>query len=298
MLEPNPVLKKLGFSPNDRLAIIHTDDIGMCQASVAAFAELFDFGLISCGATMVPCPWFLEAAAFCRTHPQVDMGVHLTLTSEWAHYRWRPLSTCDPASGLLDEEGYFPREVEPVQQKADPSAVQIEMAAQVSRALQAGIQVTHIDTHMGTVAHQKFIPAYVQLATQHGIVPMIPRQDEAGYQAMGLDDEMANFAAQFVHTLEEQGVPLLDQLSGLELDKPEDRLEQAKAAFSALKPGITHFIIHPSVDTPELRAITPDWPSRVADYQTFMSQELKDFINNLGIQIIGYQPLSTLMRKP
>ena len=99
-MQPNPVLKKLGFSPGDRVVIIHTDDIGLCQATVDAFADLFDFGLISSGAMMVPCPWFFEAAAFARTHPAADLGVHLTLTCEYERYRWGPLSTRNPGCTL------------------------------------------------------------------------------------------------------------------------------------------------------------------------------------------------------
>ncbi|MDD5370175.1 MAG: ChbG/HpnK family deacetylase, partial [Anaerolineaceae bacterium] len=167
-MRPNPVLHQLGLANTDRVVIIHTDDIGMCQASVSAFAKLYDFGLISSGATMVPCPWFLEAARFCREHQGVDMGVHLTLTSEWETYRWGPVSTRDIASGLMDEQGYFPRCVGPVQENADPAAANWEMEGQVKRAIAAGIQPTHIDTHMGTVAHAKFIPGYLGISAQYG----------------------------------------------------------------------------------------------------------------------------------
>ena len=86
-MNPNPILKRLGFTSADRLVIIHTDDIGMCQASIQAYADLWDFGLISSGATMVPCSWFPQTAAYCRAHLGVDMGIHLTLTSEWEGYR-------------------------------------------------------------------------------------------------------------------------------------------------------------------------------------------------------------------
>jgi chitin disaccharide deacetylase len=102
---PNPVLKKLGCSNADRLVIIHVDDVGMCQASIAAFEELWQAGIISCGAVMVPCPWFPQAAAYARNNPQADLGVHATLTSEWQTYRWGPVSTRAPASGLMDAEG-------------------------------------------------------------------------------------------------------------------------------------------------------------------------------------------------
>src|SRR4030043_269782 len=151
-MEPNPILKKLGFANNDRLVIIHTDDIGMCHASVQAYSELVDFGLISSAATMVPCSWFPQVALFCRQNAKVDMGVHLTLTSEWNTYRWSPISTHRLESGLIDSEGYFHRRSEDVQTSGDPEAVQIELQAQLDRAISAGISITHLDTHMLTVA--------------------------------------------------------------------------------------------------------------------------------------------------
>ena len=292
---PNPVLGRLGFADDDRVVIIHTDDIGMCQATVSAFADLVDFGLISSGAVMVPCPWFPQVAAYCRQHPQVDMGVHLTLTSEHDSCRWGPISTRDPASGLIDEEGYFYRQSEEVPAHGDAVAVQLELQAQVARALDAGIDVTHIDTHMGTVAHLKFIPAYVQLALQHGFPPMILRLDEAGWRKMGMDSETAAFAAQLVQQWEAQGLPLLDHLVALPLDQSADRVELAKKTFDSLPPGLTHFIIHPAQDTPELRAITPNWQGRVADYRTFTDEELCDYVKNSGVRVIGYRALRELM---
>jgi predicted glycoside hydrolase/deacetylase ChbG (UPF0249 family) len=296
-MNPNPVLKKLGFADDDRVAIIHTDDIGMCQAGIAAFADLFSFGLISSGAVMAPCPWFPSVAAFCREHPQVDMGVHLTLNCEYDSYRWGPISTCDPASGLIDQDGYLYLRPEDTQEYGDAAAAQLELQAQVDRALAAGIDVTHVDTHMGTVAHSKFVAGYVQLALERRLPLMVPRLGEAGWRALGLDGEMAVFAAQFAQQLEEQGVPLLDAMTMLPLDQPADRVALAKRAFDALPPGITHLVIHPAQDTPELRAITPeDWPSRVADYEAFTSPELRDYVRNSGVQVIGYRALRDLIR--
>ena len=295
-MQPNPVLQKLGFSNDDRVIIIHTDDIGMCQASVDAFAEMVDFGLISSGAVMVPCPWFLEAAAFAVDHPEADLGAHLTLTSEWQTYRWGPISTRDPETGLLDEQGLFHRRSEGVWEHADPEAVQVELEAQVIRALAEGINLTHIDTHMGSVAHPKFISSYVQLAMKFGLPLMIPRMDVPTIMAQQrVDEATAQTLADSLQTLEEMGLPLLDGISGLELEHAENRFDQAKEALLALKPGLTHFIIHPSKDTPELRHITTSWDCRVADYETFTSQATRDFIKNEGIQVIGYRALKALM---
>jgi chitin disaccharide deacetylase len=295
-MQPNPVLKKLGFADDDRVVIIHTDDIGMCQASVEAFAEMVEYGLISSGAVMVPCPWFLEAAAFARTHPQADLGVHLTLTSEYDHYRWGPISTRDPGSGLMDDQGFFHRSSDEVWQNADPEAATAELDAQISRALAEGMDLTHIDTHMGTVAHPGLIPGYIQLATRYGLPPMIPRLSADEMMAVGnVDEGTAQMITGMISMLEEMGIPLLDSLSGLELVDATDRIGQAKTALRKLKPGLTHFIIHPSKDTPELRRITTSWDCRAADYETFTSDAMRDFIRAEGIQVIGYRALKELM---
>ena len=292
---PNPLLKKLGLSNNDRVAIIHTDDIGMCQASVEAFADLNEVGIISSGALMVPCPWFLHAAEYARTRPRVDLGVHLTLTSEWKTYRWGPISSRDPASGMLDEEGFFYHSSEKAQEHGEPAAIEIELIAQVERAIQAGLLPTHIDTHMGTVAHPKFMSIYIMLAMKFHLPPMIFRLDEAGWRAAGLEPEFAQVAADLIGQLEGSGMPLLDWLGGMHLDSDENRLERTKQTLSDLQPGITHFIIHPSKETPELRAITPDWRCRVADYQNFMKDELRQHIQKIGVQVIGYKALKELL---
>lgn len=294
-LTPNPVLKKLGLADDDRVAIIHTDDIGMCHASVEAFVDLNEVGIISSGAVMVPCPWFLQTAEYMRQQLMVDLGVHLTLTSEWKTYRWGPVSTRDSASGMVDEQGYFHHTSAAAQEQGDPAAVEVELSTQVQRALDAGINPTHIDTHMGTVAHPKFMSLYIQLAMKFRLPPMIFHLDEAGWRAAGLDAELSAMAAALVRQLEESGLPLLDMLGGMHLDDPQNRLERTKQAISELKPGITHFIIHPSKDTPELRAITPDWQCRVADYNTFMNEEIRQHIRKIGLHVIGYQALKDLM---
>ena len=297
-MHPNPVLSRLGFAQDDRVAIIHVDDVGMCQASMAAFAELWQFGLITSGAVMMPCPWSLEAARFARAHPDADLGIHLTLTSEWETYRWGPVSTRSLDTGLLDEQRCFHRRSASVQAQADPEAVQIELAAQVDLARANGIQPTHADTHMGTVAHPKFIHAYLQTALQNGLPPMIPRLDESGWRrmGMGLDEEAIVQILEVLNSLEDMGVPLLDQIHGMPLDSdPALRFEHTKAAFDSLPPGITHFIIHAAQDTPELRAITPDWACRTADHQTFLREDLRAYLRQQGIHTIGYRTLQALM---
>jgi chitin disaccharide deacetylase len=295
-MKPNPVLKKLGLQNTDRVVIIHTDDIGMCQASVSAFEEMWPAGIISSGAIMVPCPWFLAAAQLASAHPEMDLGIHLTLTSEWKTCRWGPVSTRDPQSGMLDPQGYFYATTPDAQANGQPLAVQTELLEQIKRGMEAGIIPTHIDTHMGSVACEKFMASYVQLGTQFHLPTMMFRMDEAGWKASGLDSETSRQAAGLVSQLEEMGLPLLDNITSMPLDNPEHRLETAQELLSQLPAGITHFILHPSKDTPELRSITHDWDCRVADYETFQDERLKKYINEKGIHVIGYGELKKLIQ--
>jgi chitin disaccharide deacetylase len=183
-MTPNPFLKKLGYSDTDRLVIIHTDDIGMCHASVQAFRDLWAFGMISSAAVMVPCSWFPSVAQMCRQNPEIDMGVHATLNSEWDSYRWGPVSTRETGSGLLDEAGYFHQWHQAVYDNARPEAVAAEVNAQIERALAAGIDVTHVDSHMGTIMNSLFIQWYVEAAAGRLLPSLLLRTDAEGLEMM------------------------------------------------------------------------------------------------------------------
>jgi chitin disaccharide deacetylase len=296
-MAPNPFLKKLGHLDTDRLVIIHTDDIGMCHASVQAYMDLWNFGTITSGAVMVPCPWFPAVAKICRENPDLDMGVHATLNSEWDTYRWRPLSTLDPGSGLLDEEGYFHHWQPEVYANAKPEAVEVEVNAQIEHAISAGIDVTHVDSHMGTIMSPLFIQSYIQAAAIRFLPNMLPRTDAKGIEVMSISVEDLQAYQPVMKQLIEMGVPLLDGLLAMPLMEPKGQMETAKELLGGLPEGITHFILHPSIDTAELRSIAPDWESRVANYNTFMSDELKKFIESEDIILIGYRQIREAMRK-
>lgn len=294
----NPFLKQLGYAADDRVVIIHADDIGMCQATLPAMADLFEFGLLSSAAVMVPCPWFPQTAAFCRAHPMVDMGVHLTVNCEWEGYRWGPISTSDPATGLLDEQGYFPAQPPVVAERADPEAVATELRAQVARALAAGIEATHVDAHMGAVLHPRFARSYCEVAQEHRLPAFfLSREGEERLHERGFSRLFAGDHSQLRHELEAQKLPLFDDIVMMPLNDPVDQVALMKHLFANLRPGLTVLILHPAVDTPELRAITPDWPSRVANYEACLSVELRDYIRQTGVQVIGYRPLRELLRK-
>ncbi|HSL31041.1 MAG TPA: polysaccharide deacetylase family protein [Anaerolineales bacterium] len=293
----NPFLKKLGFSDTDRLVIIHTDDIGMCHASVQAFKDLSAAGTITSGAVMVPCPWFPAVARMCREDPEIDMGVHATLNAEWESYRWGPVSTRDEASGLLDTDGYFHQWHQAVYDNAKPEAVAREVNAQIERALAAGIDVTHVDSHMGTIMSPLFVQSYLQAGASRLLPNLLPRQNAKGMDMMGASPEEMQTYAPILQQLEEMGMLMVDGLLSMPLNEPSEQkqMELARELFGELPMGITHFILHPSIDTPELRALAPDWESRVANYRVFMSDELKSCLENEDIKLIGYRPIRDVM---
>jgi chitin disaccharide deacetylase len=298
-MTPNPFLKKLGYLETDRLVIIHTDDIGMCHASVQAFRDLWAFGTITSGATMVPCAWFPAVAQMCRENPEIDMGVHATLNSEWESYQWAPVSTSETSSGLIDESGYFHQWHQAVYDNAKPEAVEREVNAQIERALAAGIDVTHVDSHMGTVMSMLFIQSYIQAAASRLLPNMLPRTDAQGLEMTGASLEELLVYEPIMQQLEKMGVPLLNGFLSMPLNEPNEstQMEIAKELLGNLPAGITHFVLHPSADTAELRAIAPDWESRVANYNVFMSEELKKFLEREDFKLIGYRLLRDAMRQ-
>jgi predicted glycoside hydrolase/deacetylase ChbG (UPF0249 family) len=294
---PNPLLKKLGYSEIDRLVISHVDDVGMCHASVQAFKDLWEFGTISSGAVMVPCAWFPAAAQMCRENPEMDMGVHATLNAEWNSYRWSPVSTRDQASGLMDADGYFHRDRDPVYENATPESVTAEVNAQVEQALASGIDITHIDAHMGTITNFKFVQSYLQAAVTRMLPNMLPRASAVGFESMGITESQFAMFAPLLHQFESMGVPMLDGMCSMPLYDEHDHISAAKKILGGLPMGITHLILHPALDTPEIRAITTDWRSRVENYNAFMSDELKKFIEKEDIKLIGYRQIRDAMRK-
>jgi predicted glycoside hydrolase/deacetylase ChbG (UPF0249 family) len=238
-----------------------------------------------------------SAAAFCRSHPGIDMGLHFTLTSEWEACRWGPISARTTASGLVAEGGFFHHESETVKKRGKPAAVLAELKAQLDFALAAGVDLTHVDTHCMTAWDPKFLPAYLQEPARRGIPSFFIRAERTGAGGAGAEAKKAEAFGRWTEALESRGCPLFDRIFMMPLDRAGDRVGTARRALASLPPGLTCFILHPACDTPELRAIAPDWKCRVADYQAFTGTPLRKFIRRSGIRVIGWRVLRDAMRK-
>ena len=271
-----------------RFALVHVDDVGMCEATVSAYREILASGLPVSASAMVPCAWFPAAALLCRERPDADMGVHLTLTSEWDAYRWGPLASRDPAGGLLDDEGCFPRAVAPVVRGASAEAVARELEAQVSRALAAGIDVTHLDCHMAVLFNQRFLPIYAELGRRHRLPLFNARWDERLLRAIGVESETVGPLPGFTPFARAWMSPL---------DRPdEDPFERVRRQLAKVPSGITQLIFHPACDGTELRAIAPDYRARVADFEVLRSGKIGKWMEEEGVRAVTYRELRDELR--
>jgi predicted glycoside hydrolase/deacetylase ChbG (UPF0249 family) len=196
----------------------------------------------------------------------------------------------------MDADGYFNQWHQAVYDNAKPEAVAAEVNAQIERALAAGIDVTHVDSHMGTIMNPLFIQSYIHAAVRRLLPNMLPRLDAEGIGMMDFGEEGRIAYATIMQQLKTMGVPMVDGILFMPLEQGNDHVSVAKKLFGEVPVGITHFILHPSIDTAELRAIAPDWRARVANYNAFMSDELKMFIESEDIKLIGYRQIRDAMR--
>lgn len=294
--EPNPALARLGFSDSDRVVLLHVDDVGMCGSSLDAFADLWARKAVTCGSVMVPCPWFRATAAWARENPDADLGVHATLTSEWPGYRWGPVSTRDPASGLMDGERAFHRTSEAVAARADPFAVKVELRMQIAMAREAGIAATHLDTHMGSVMHARFYSNFVAAALDAGLAPFVLRLDERQWSSSLYSPETIAVLTANTRALAKRGVPMFDRLFQLSLSVEDDRPRRTREMIDRIRPGqIGYALFHPALDTAELRGICPDWRSRVGDHELLGTGDLRRSLEGEGIKVIGCRALQAAM---
>lgn len=168
--EANTWAEKLGWPSGKKVIILHADDIGMCpEANTAAEKQLVD-GVIQSAAVMIPCPNAEEFIKWAIANPKMDVGLHLTLTSEWKKHRWGPITDHVEVPGLLDEDSKMWHSVLQVVQHASAAEVEKEIRAQIEQSLAWGHRPDHIDTHMGTLfADPSYVQAYMKVAMEYGI---------------------------------------------------------------------------------------------------------------------------------
>lgn len=263
--------ERLGYRPDDRVVIVNCDDLGSSHSANDAIRRSMREGSATSATLMVPCPWAADAAA---DPPGEDVGVHLTLNSEWDGYRWGPVT---PGPTLRDAEGRMPRTSEEVWAQADLDEARAELRAQIDQALRWGFDVTHLDSHMGTVQIEpRFFDVYLELAVAFGLPMRLSGRSTERLIGFEFRDRAAD-----------AGVLAPDHLVGTDvLTKAED-----------LRPGVTELYLHPSTDMPELRALAPDSQRRVDDAALLApGGALGDTLQRAGAHLISYRALRDLQR--
>lgn len=285
-------LELLGYAPGDRVLIIHADDVGFSHASNVAVFEGLDGGSLTCGSALVPAPWFAETAQRARA-TDADLGVHMTLTAEYETYRWRSLTG---APSLHAPDGGMWRDVPSVVEHVSADEAKAELRAQIDHALAMGVDVTHVDTHMGTVMQPKYLPPYVDLAIEYRLPIFFIRPSERRLAALG---DGADVYAEQTRRLEDRGFPLLDNVIVQTLSEiaPEDKDARFREMFAGLRPGLTHFLVHPAAGGPELDAMTPvDSRNRAKEHEIFRTPSLRDYCASIGVKLTGYREIRDRLR--
>ena len=273
------LVEKLGYAADARLLIMNCDDLGSSHSANVATIETMEKGISSSATLMVPCSWAKEAVEMSRGK---DIGVHLTLTAEYPTYRWRSLIG---ASSLHDDDGYMPRTINEVWVKADLKDVDRELRAQIDQALAWGVDVTHIDSHMGTMYRDpRFLEIYLQLAIDYRLPVRMrspKREGDLGFPARPV--------------ARARGLVFPDDF---DFAFPNSTFDLIYRYVPTMEPGVTEMLVHPVQDTPELRAYDFEAAQvRVDEYAAAMSPAVSALLASRGIELISYRPLRELYRK-
>jgi len=280
--------EKLGYVADAKLLIVHADDIGLAQSVNAASNSAFASGGITSGSIMVPCPWFVDFAEHYKSHPDLDVGIHITLTSEWDFYKFGGVSSSDEIPSLLDENGYFYATTEEVGLYADPVEAEKEIRAQIDRAIAYGIKPTHLDTHMGSVlAKPELLEIYMKLGKEYDLPVFAPR--------------MMLFAMpEDIRTLVKEEYVLVDNMFMLNDIGPDASWEEeyGKMIEKAV-PGLNVMIVHLAYDNAEMQAVAINHPAfgatwREKDLNYVQSQTFHDLLKEKEIQLVTWKEIGAL----
>ena len=284
-----PLAERLGFKSGDKILIINGDDVGVSHAANAATIDALENGLMTSATIMVPCPWFPEIAAYAKAHPNADFGLHLTHTAEWKGIKWGPVASRNEVPGLVDPQGYLWPDTPIVYQHATPEQAYIEARAQIQKALAAGIDVTHLDSHMGVLQYNDaYFQVYRRLAREFDLPLRMGSQETlaplgGGQQRGQLDSDGTLCPDYLIYGSRKQG---------------ESVTEYWKRVLKELKPGVTELYIHAALAGEEMQHVTNSWQDRAAEHALFTKDpEIRQILERQSVKRIGYRPLRELQRK-
>lgn len=317
--------EQLGWEKEDKVIIMHVDDAGMSYDSNQGTIQAIEKGIANSVSIMMPCPWAASFVRYVKENPEIDAGLHLTLTSEWKDYRWEPLAGQEVVPGLIDEEGAFWHSVPQVVQNASADEVEKEIRTQVERALRMGYRPTHLDSHMGTLfATAAFVERYIKVGIEYDIPVMMPGGHNTllkqGYREASIRElkaageykegmevplpEAVHKAPEIGKLVWQAGLPVLDDLHTVSgnwklpegIEKTEENIRDLKVqkfieAFDNMQPGVAMFIVHCTDITEVFPHISGSGLSRIGDMLAMMDPRLKEYIEKNNIKMTTWREL-------
>ncbi len=279
------LVERLGYPPGTKLLVVHADDLGETHSVNAAAIKALQGGTINSASMMVPCPWFPEIADYAKSHPDADFGLHLTLTSERVYYRWGPVAPADKVPSLVDLNGYFHHDWEDGEH-INAKEVEVELRAQIERALAMGVRPTHLDSHQYRLIMngKELFDTMLRVAHDYKLPVFVNRDWFADHPYLQASLGPSDIVLDHTVTIE-PGIP------------PGKWAEFYLTALKNLKPGVTEFVIHPGYDDDELRAATrerPTWGSawRQRDFDFFTSDQFREMLDQQKIKLITWRELA------
>jgi predicted glycoside hydrolase/deacetylase ChbG (UPF0249 family) len=279
------IAERLGYPADAKLLILHADDLGVAHSVDAASFDALDSRAVSSASIMMPTPWVTEVATYAKTHPDRDLGLHLTLTSEWKTYRWGSVGSADKVPSLLGPDGTFPTDTPVVAAKAIPAEAEREIRAQVERAVALGIHPTHLDSHMGSLFASPELFATLAKVAHDYHLPFLAVRGMGGGVALPTNDKDV----------------LLDSVVIAGMNQPRDQWKEFYfEAIKNLKPGLTEMIVHLGHDDAELQAVTVEhepygsaWRQR--DYDIVTSQAFRQALKDNNVSLVTWRQVQKLL---
>jgi len=292
---PGPTLaERLGYNRQARLLIVHADDVGSSRAVNLATFDALASGQVTSASVMVPCAGLQEVAEYAATHPEADLGLHLTLTSGRSPGRWGPVASRAAVPSLVDSLGYlFPGPREALS-RIDPKQVEIELRAQIRRARDVGLRPTHLDSHEFLLFFRpELFEIYLRVGQEAGVPVLLAK----GLFSL-IRERMAGHAPDYESFLGPGDVVLGDLITMT----PETASEGWPAfygkALKDLGPGVAEIIIHVGYESevpPDMRGNEPfgsRW--RQQEFDFFTGREFKELLRRHDVKLISWRDITKL----
>jgi len=281
--------ERLGYPKDAKLLIVHADDLGMAHSINSASIRGLESGLVSSASIMIPCPWLPEIAAYARAHPEADLGLHLTLTSEWSLYRWGPVLPKTSVPSLLDQSGYLYHLEDEAAAHIDVKEAEAEIRAQIARARDLGIQPTHLDSHMGTLYQSKALFETLLRVARENKLPV--RVSKEWFSS-----------ASFMPALLAPDDIVLDRTISIEPSvTAADWARFYTDAIKGLQPGVTDMIVHLAFADEEMKGIAfahPNWGAewRQRDFEFVTSEAFRKLLRETNVKLITWREIGKLLQ--